>query len=449
MRFSGFEQILRYWSQKTPDSAVFLHGAEHPERLSYQDFYNMVLVESQCMQREKKSCLAVLCDGSLQCITQIFAANLAGRQLVLLDPMLPPEQLAELLNYSDADAIWGPPALCSALQSALTGGISGRSRNILFFTSGTTQHAKAVVLTDKTLCSSAWNGGMMLPLSREDILLNILPLNHVFGFVCGLLWGMSFGCTIALGRGPRHLFDDCTFFRPTAVSLVPSMLAFFLKHELLNPELRLILIGAGACPEAHIAAAKSLGKRVSFGYGLTETSSGIAISTGDDPFAMAVCPDDTITLAEDGEILIQAPTCMMSGYYKKQAETDEVLQEGVLRSGDLGHFDSEHKLHIDGRKKEMFVLSDGTKVFLPEYESELTACLGNPEVALMMQNEKLVLIYSGSEKPAELSERLRPLMAKKPRGQQISRIIPIDSPLPRTATGKIKRMDLEEKVRNL
>ncbi len=54
-----------------------------------------------------------------------------------------------------------------------------------------------------------------------------------------------------------------------------------------------------------------MGKAVHFGYGLTETSSGVALSLGSDPYAMTVCPDDAIDIAPDGEVLISAPTCVM------------------------------------------------------------------------------------------------------------------------------------------
>ncbi len=449
MRFSGFRELLEYWAKETPDSAAFLYESGKKAQISYADFYSRVLLEKERLQVSGKSCIGIICDGSLGCVTEIFAASLSGLQTVLLDPSLPVPDLAELVAYTDIDVLWGSKALCSALTPSLTSGVECGIGRMLFFTSGTTQHAKAVVLTDRSLCCSAWNGSEMLPLKPEDILLNILPLNHVFGFVCGMLWGLNSGSTVALGRGPRHFMDDCTFYRPTAVSLVPAMLAFFLQHGILNEELELILIGAGACPQAQIEAAKALGKRVSFGYGLTETSSGVAISTSDDPFAMSVCPDDCITLAPDGEILIRAPGCMMQAYYKMPQETASVLCGGVLYSGDLGAFDADGKLHIVGRKKEMLVLPDGTKIFLPEYEAELADCLGTEDLAVVLCREKPVLVISGPADSAEAGKRILPLMEKKPRGQRISRIIVLDVPLPRTATGKIKRQDLEEKVSKL
>ncbi|MBO5557039.1 MAG: AMP-binding protein, partial [Oscillospiraceae bacterium] len=183
-----------------------------------------------------------------------------------------------------------------------------------------------------------------------------------------------------------------------------------------------------------------------FGYGLTETSSGVAISVGGDPYAMEVCPDDTIRLAEDGEILIQAPTCMMQGYYKMPEATAAVLKRGVLHTGDLGRFDEEGRLHITGRKKDMLVLSDGTKLFLPEYEARLMQALGHAELAVVLLDGQPALIYSGEGEETAIRDALRPLMEELPRGQQIRRILITDDPLPRTATGKIKRWELQQKV---
>ena len=316
---------------------------------------------------------------------------------------------------------------------------------MLFFTSGTTRRAKSAVLTQQSLCASAFNGGALLPLRPEDTLLCLLPLNHVFGFVCGLLWGLSCGACVALGRGPRHYFDDFAYYRPTAVSLVPALLAALLKGNCLDPELRLALIGAGDCPAPLLNALRAKRIRVSFGYGLTETSSGVALSLGEDPLAMTVCPDDRITLAEDGEILIQAPTCMMQGYFGQPEETARVLRSGVLHTGDLGRLDENGLLHVTGRKKEILVLPDGTKLFLPEYEQALQAALGGRELTVILHRNAPALVARGTEaERAELSARLAPLNQTLPRGQQIKTIFLTPSPLPRTATGKIKRWEVAQ-----
>lgn len=443
MRFDSFRHMLSWWAQERPDAPALRYCGE---ARSFSELYGDVCRRAEELKAGGKSCVGILADGSLQCVEEIFAANLAGLQIVMLDALAPEPLLKTLIRYTDIDLLWGDEELCEDLSLARMGGVKDGAGKILFFTSGTTEQSKAVVLTDHSLCQSAWNGSAKLPLSPEDTLLCMLPLGHVFGFVCGLLWGLSCGACVALGRGARHYADDCAFYQPTAVSVVPLLLGFLLQHNCVNPELKLILVGAGDCPARLLQAAAARGIRVSFGYGLTETSSGVAISVEGDPYAMEICPDDTITLAEDGEILIEAPTCMMQGYYKRPDATREVLKNGVFHTGDLGAFDEDGRLHITGRKKDMLVLPDGTKIFLPEYEARLMSALGHTELAVTLRDSRPILVFVGQAEEAALREKLQPVMAELPRGQQLAGILITDEALPRTATGKIKRWELQQKV---
>ncbi len=449
LRFDSFSHMLQYWASQTPDRPALFFEENGLQELSFSELLALVEERAGQLRAGGKTCLGILADGSMPCVVEIFAAASAGLQIVMLDASLPDAVLGPLMAYTDVDMLWGDEDLREELSPFLTKGVADGAGKILFFTSGTTERSKAVVLTDHSLCQSAYNGGEKLPLQPDDRLLCLLPLGHVFGFVCGLLWGLSCGASVALGRGPRHYTDDCAFFSPTAVSVVPLLLGFLLQHRLVNPELKLILVGAGDCPRALLDAAGQLGLRVSFGYGLTETSSGVAISVSGDPFAMEICPDDTITLAEDGEILIEAPTCIMQGYYKRAADTEAILRDGVLYSGDLGRFDEDGKLHITGRKKDMLVLPDGTKLFLPEYEGRIMRALGHNELAVILKGSRPLLVYSGEADRVELEERLRPLMTELPRGQQLAGIEIVNYPLPRTATGKIKRWELQQKVETI
>ena len=443
VRFDSFAHLLSHYAETSADAPALRF---EDRTLSYAELYERVQIRAGELKAGGRTCLGLLCDGSLDNVIELFAANLAGMQLVMLDASLDDEILKSLIRYTDVDALWGDEDSCEELSLALMAGVKDGGGKILFFTSGTTERSKAVVLTDHSLCQSAYNGSAKLPLSADDTLLCLLPLGHVFGFVCGLLWGLSCGACVALGRGARHYLDDCDFYKPTAVSVVPMLLGFLLKMRCINSELKLVLVGAGDCQQAMLSAAAAMGLRVSFGYGLTETSSGVAISVGDDPYAMEICPDDTITLAEDGEILIQAPTCMMQGYYKRPDATSQVLRNGVLHTGDLGAFDANGRLHITGRKKDILVLPDGTKIFLPEYESALMQALGHTELAVTLRGERPVLVYSGEAEAADIGEKLRAMMRSLPRGQQLSDILITDQPLPRTATGKIKRWELQQKV---
>ncbi len=446
MRYSSFEHLLSCQADAIPERTALLYGAGR-EVCTYRALHRAVLEEAAAWRSSGKTCLGVFCDGSFACVKTILGASLAGLQLVLLDENAPDALLPELIASTDIDVLWGDGDLIAELEPCLTAGVSEGAGRILFFTSGTAEVAKAVVLTDRSLCASAWNGGQKLALSVDDVLLCALPLNHVFGFVCGLLWGLSCGASVALGRGMRHWTEDFPLFRPTAVSLVPAQLAFLMEKQALNPGLRLVLLGAGDCPPPLLRAAGQLGLQISFGYGLTETSSGVAISVRGNPYAMEICPDDEITLADDGEILIHAPTCMMQGYYKKPEDTAAVLRDGILHTGDLGRIDEDGRLHITGRKKEILVLPDGTKLFLPEYEADIAVALGTHELALVLREGRPVLVLGGPEGDrTELVRRLSHVIAERPRGQQIREIVFLGEPLPRTATGKLQRWLLDKKL---
>ena len=445
--------MIGYYAERTPDAPALRYADEGVMMtMTYSELRAEILKEidyTRSLGAEAACHGFLIGDGvSPAELVRLFAAVGMGAQVVMLDANTPVPILRGLLPYTDVNAISGDPELCRELEPNLCRTmVQNGAGKVLFFTSGTTERSKAVVLTEKSLCSSAYNGGTLLPLSADDTLLCMLPLHHVFGFVCGLLWGLSCGACVALGRGARHYIDDCDFFQPTAVSVVPMLLGFLLKQNLLNEELKLILVGAGDCPAALLQGARARGIRVSFGYGLTETSSGVALSLGDDPYAMTVCPDDEITIAPDGEILIKVRSCMMKGYYKCPEDTNTVLAGGMLHTGDLGRFDDKGRLHVTGRKKDMLVLSDGTKLFLPEAEAELAKLLGNVDFALALSGDRVTLALYGDTRDDEaVFAAIEPYQGTRPRSQQIAAISRQGEPLPRTATGKVKRWELNTRL---
>ncbi|MBR6397815.1 MAG: AMP-binding protein, partial [Lachnospiraceae bacterium] len=168
------------------------------------------------------------------------------------------------------------------------------------------------------------------------------------------------------------------------------------------------------------------------------------LSLGDDPFAMTVCPDDVVTIAPDGEILVRAPLTMMKGYLDDPEATAAVLRDGVLSTGDLGFLDENGCLHITGRKKEILVLSDGTKIFLPEYEALLAAALpGRDFAAILKEGRPALLIRGNPEERDELLKKTAAVLKNMPRGQQLYAILFTGTPLPRTSAGKLKRKEIE------
>jgi long-chain acyl-CoA synthetase len=79
-------------------------------------------------------------------------------------------------------------------------------------------------------------------------------------------------------------------------------------------------------------------------------------------------PDTELRFLEDGEMLIKSP-CLFSGYLNDPQTTAEVLRDGWLHTGDLGHADSEGYIFITGRKKELIVSSTGKKIYPARVEN--------------------------------------------------------------------------------
>ena len=131
----------------------------------------------------------------------------------------------------------------------------------------------------------------MLACGEGDKILCVLPLSHVFGFVCSLLWGLAYGATIALCSDVRDMFAAPAKFRPTILPAVPSIVEAMVRYNTLNPELKTVLIGAAPCSPEIADKLREKGVDTYFGYGLTETSSGIAITQDlDEPEALYPCP---------------------------------------------------------------------------------------------------------------------------------------------------------------
>ena len=453
MRYQSFKHLLETQAEQNPEQNAFLYEENNEQKTcTYAQFLSLARFRKEELQKENIRAAGIYCDNSFNSVLDIFAANLAGIRLVLFSPNEDPTVLKDQIQSSNIDVILNDRNSETETKNKKIQNSSEdekeNSDQILFFTSGTTSASRAVVLSGYSLMQSAYNGEALLPLHKDDILLSILPMSHVFGFVCGLLWGLSAGSTIALGRGMRHYMDDFDYYKPTAVSLVPALLAFLFHRNLFNPRLKLILVGAGDCPDTLMEDVKAKGYTLAFGYGLTETSSGVALytGTGDDPHAFTICPDDTISIAEDGEILIKAPTCMMQGYYEDKEAAEAVLKDGVLYTGDLGFLDEEGKLHVTGRKKEIILLSDGTKIFLPEYEAEIKSLLQDNEAAVLLIENRLTLVTEKEYEKKEVLETLKPFLDTKPRGQKITDVISLHHPLPKTATGKVKRWEIGEEL---
>lgn len=410
--------------------------------LTFKHIKNRILSNSV---NTTKKCVGIICDGKLDTLLTIMTYIHNKITIVLLSESDDISLIQEEVSTIGIDYLIGPSDITNNIRIPKETNTSLEGK-ILFFTSGTTSRAKAVILNEEKLCAAAYNGSCNLELNKDDRLLSTLPLSHVFGFICSWLWAWENGASVILSRGIHDLFFDFDYFKPTVVSLVPQMAAFLAVKELFNPELRLVLIGAGDCPTPVLTAISCMGINVSFGYGLTETSSGVALSLGENKKAFTICPLDDVKIADDYEILVKCPEIIFEGYYPDNSSyKDSFTSDGYFKTGDLGAFDDNHLLHLKGRKKDTLVLLDGTKVFLPEVEEDLIGRLGVTELALGTDMDGNITLCIGKVYKDELEsfqEDIDEYNRTQPRGKRISKIICIPEGLPRNQTGKIKRYEI-------
>jgi acyl-CoA synthetase (AMP-forming)/AMP-acid ligase II len=411
------------------------------KKLTFRDINNLISTASLSLD---KKCVGIFCDGSLNCLIKIMAYLNKGISIVLLNPLDNSFLIQDEIFSIGCDGLEGPKELINSFKLGNSSKVP--QGKIFFFTSGTTSKAKAVILTEEKLCAAAYNGSSCLELKPNDKLLCCLPLSHVFGFVCSWLWAWENGASVILSRGMKQIFFDFNYFKPTAVSLVPQMASFLATKKLFNKELQLVLIGAGDCQDEVLKLISSMGIRVSFGYGLTETSSGIALSIGNDPRAFTICPEDDVKLGEDNEILVKCPSTIFEGYYPDNSSyIDLFTEDGYFKTGDIGYIDNKNHLFLRGRKKDTLVLQDGTKIFLPEAEKELRNLLKVEELALGIDSLGNVVLCIGKISNSDIityQDLISLYNEKVTRSQRITKVIALIEGLPKNQTGKIKRYEI-------
>ena len=291
----------------------------------------------------------------------------------------------------------------------------------LIYTSGTTGHPKGVMLSHRNLVWTAEHLMRAAELEEEgEVLLSYLPLAHIAEQMLSLHGPILVGAEVYFARSFETLAEDLRDARPTLFFGVPRVWEKFkgrieqslrelpparqkvvgwaravaserharsLRHQRvpLHQEgqyqlarrtvLQALLakigldrtrfFSTGAAPIGRdvLEFFASLDVVLREVYGQSESCGPTSLNTRG-----ATCLGSLgrpllgveVRIAEDGEILVRGGGICL-GYYKDPAATAELLQDGWLHSGDVGHLDSEGYLHITGRKKELIVTSGGKK----------------------------------------------------------------------------------------
>ncbi len=305
------------------------------------------------------------------------------------------------------------------LYDEMVGRVKPEDEATLIYTSGTTGVPKGVILTHDNLLSNIKTASDIIEFSSKDTVLSFLPLSHILERMVMFTYIYK-GCTVAFAESVEAVAQNLVEVRPHIMVSVPRVFEKIytkvMDQVLSSPALRrriffwALKVGKeagvltlakkplpGGLKLRKAVAAKLVfskiiartGGRVRFfvsggaplskdiaeffyaiglvileGYGLTETSPLLAVNTFEDLRLGTVgkpAPGIDIRIASDGEILARGPN-IMKGYYKKEAETREIMEGGWFHTGDIGHFDPDGFLVITDRKKDLLVTSGGKNV---------------------------------------------------------------------------------------
>lgn len=451
-RFGSFRELsAEIWRNPTRSVLEFLPvGSETVQVVTAAEWLKNVETARLNLLTEGISRLALILDKTPELLYDTVAALELGITLAVLDPHDPVEKLKEqLLTFGPEKILLQEEdyeedelsELNSTLQPWHVLKSLDKEGDAVFFTSGTSGPSKGVVLSSASLLASAYCGQCKLPCSENDVVLSLLPLSHVFGFICTFLWPLCYGAAVALGRGARYFTLDPKVFCPTILPLIPAQIPFLMKADAFNEECKTVLVGAGNLGKGAMQMLKRKGIRLALGYGLTETASGVAISVNSlTPYDLEPCPGNRFKLDSEGRLLIRSDSIMKGYLINRKLVPAGLDKEGYFRTSDLAEIHENGTVRILGRSDDVLVLPNGTKADAAEIELELSSYFPGLDFAIGLKEGVLTFFYHSE---GEIGEAVRSGLSKYNENRPIyARIVGVEKrerKLPRTKTMKIRR----------
>ena len=413
-------------------------------------------------------------------------AHAVGARLILAPPRVEPPRGAGRINlgsWTNAPPVPDPPA---------SPGLDGRAEVI--FTSGTTGDPKGVILTHGNLLSDfapierAYRRRERLVRAAGRLrFLSTLPLSHMFGQAISVFLPLTMGLTVVfVPARPGEVMEAARRFKAWGLFTVPRLLdllsaevrrtlaetggleaferrqerlasrPFYLQavlhwrvQRLFGWRFRLIVSGGAALPEPVDAFFRRSGYLVVQGYGLTETAPIVSVSNPFDRRAGSVgrpLSMQEVKLGAGNEVLVRGPN-VTPGYLGTEPTA---IDDGWLRTGDIGEIDERGRLRIRGRVKEIIVTGEGENVYPGDVEAafdHLPGVRGVCVIGLPLEGGERVhaaLLLEGGTDPLEAVRRANERLLPKQRVR--GHLIWSDEDFPRGPTGKVRKGLVRERA---
>jgi fatty-acyl-CoA synthase len=341
------------------------------------------------------------------------------------------------------------------------------------FTSGTTGSPKGATLSHRNLLNSSYFTGRICGISSSDAICVPLPLYHVFGMAIGNLLAMLFGAKVV---HPGETFEpgavleavereQCTSLYGVPTMFIAQLASPDFKQRDLSSLRTGIIAGASVPMELmRRVIADMRMEQVVIGYGMTETSATVMITSPADTLERRVATvgrvvphvevkvvderSEIVARGQVGEICVRGYSVML-GYWEDRQKTAEAIDpDGWMHTGDLGTIDRDGYGRIVGRLKEL-VIRGGENISPPEIEEflhrhpkiEMAQIVGVPDEKYGEELCACIKTKSGAKlSDEEVREFCRGEIAhfKIPRHVRFVEIFPM------TASGKVQKYLLAE-----
>jgi len=343
---------------------------------------------------------------------------------------------------------------------------------VLVYTGGTTGLPKGVMLSHRNLLSAFISANILFKFSARDITLMALPLFHVafWQVFCHLIAG---ACVVILRRPEMGLIlRTLESERCTNMNAVPTLYTWMIDDPALKAHdlssLGLMIYSGSPMPEEVLRKCiAKFGPIFAQGYGLTEAAPAVCFLAPQDheldgprsrllksagremtltEVRIADAAGNAVPIGTPGELLARGPNIML-GYWKNEALTRERLQNGWLRTGDIGVMDDQGYVFLLDRKADMIV-TGGENVYPSEVENVIFShpavfeCIVSsaPDARWGERVQAAVVLKPGAAaSAADLIEFCKQKLA----GYKCPKHVEFWEQLPKSAVGKLLRKDVK------
>jgi long-chain acyl-CoA synthetase len=424
-------------------------------------------------------------------VPALFGAVACGAVAVPINSFLKPLEVSFILGDAGIDILISDETLSAhfeelrkqrpALKLLRVESISGQSGEVfatncanraekdlavLIYTSGTTGRPKGAMLSHGNLLHNVESCRLVLSATEADRIAVLLPMFHSYMLTVGILLPLLIGASIVLIKSlspARNLLQEILENETTVLPAIPQFYRSMMTAPLPVPlPIRICVSGAAPLPAQVLRDFEEKFKvPLIEGYGLSEASPVVTKNPLDGrrkagsiglpiPNVEVSIQDENGRMLEAndiGEVCVRGGNVML-GYWNNPEETEKVMRNGWLLTGDIGYRDEEGYFYITDRKKDM-LLVNGINVYPREIEEILYQFPGVKEAAVIgrpdaRKGEQPVAFVSPADGVSLDEKVIQQFVRSQLADYKVPRRIVQLPALPRNATGKILKTALRE-----